>query len=134
MNSLSPALLEVWEVFKPIVGIIVTSAIAVYVPVIAHRINTALGLKNEEAIRDALHKAAENGVAYAQTKLATAGAGPVTVGDTTKIIGEAVDYVKSKNPDAIKKLGVGDKALTDIVMAKIGKVTEMQAAGTPSAV
>lgn len=95
------------NVLTPVISVLVMMASAL----IAKKINDFFGLKNEEMLRDALHKAAENGLNYALNR----GSGPV--GAT--VIKDAVDYVKSKNPQTLEKLRVSDSALVEIIKSKI---------------
>jgi len=98
------------QIFMPLLTAVVTVGSAV----VAKRLNDWLGLKNESLLRDALHQAAENGLAYALTRGSNPASGAV--------IKDALDYVKSKNPQTVKKLRVSDAALVEIIKSKASRV------------
>lgn len=99
--------MNVWlEIFMPLISVVLTAIIGV----VAARVSDWLNLKNEKLLRDALHQSAENGLRYALTN----GAGP----KSQEVIAAATRYVKNKNPETLKRLGVSDNALTDIIKTK----------------
>jgi hypothetical protein len=94
------------NIMAPLLSVMVTIAAGV----IAKKATTFLGLKNEKLLRDALHASAENGIKYALAR----GHGP----GSASVIGAAVEYVKAKNPETLRKLRVSDDALKDIIRTK----------------
>lgn len=111
-------------IIRPVLELVITIA----VPLIALRVNTWLGTKDEKdrteiekLLRDAIHASAQNALAYALQKKGI----PITDltspnnGVTSEVVKMAVDYVKDKNPDALRKLGVDDGNLKDIVTSKL---------------
>lgn len=110
-------LYELWEVVKPIAMVLVTA----YAGLLAARLNAWLGLKAEGELRDALHKAAENGVSFAANRMGGSMTAILANGMVDKLVAQAADYVRGKNPKTLKKLKVDDGALADIIRSKIGK-------------
>lgn len=94
------------QIATPLLSVVVTIAAGV----VARKANTWLGLKNEKLLRDALHASAENGIKYAVAR----GFGP----GAASALGAAVEYVKAKNPETLRRLRVSDDALKDIIRTK----------------
>lgn len=93
---------------EPIMAILM-AVVVPYVVAVANRHLKRIGLENNALIRDAIHKAAENGVNMAIAS-GEKGAGNVTA--------SAVEYVKRMNAGGLKKLKIPDNALIDIVRSK----------------
>lgn len=113
---------EIWDQMlrEPLLLILSTLA-ATYTGIIAQKLNAWLGLDNERKLREALHHSAENAISFAAAKAGTTLAGAIASGMTDALIGPAMDYVKRKNPGAVKKLKVGDEGLADILLSKMGR-------------
>lgn len=104
---------NIWTtILQPVV---LTVAIG-YAGILAQRVNSWLGLKNEAQLRDAFHKAAENAVKYATNQILTRGD---TRLDPDEIVSMAKRYVRTKNPETLKSLKVSDTDLTEILTAKL---------------
>lgn len=138
-DAVSPAswLHSTWEVVQPIVLTLVTASAPLIVAGILGFLWKALeriGISVEEDNRKRLHDAALNGLLAAIAKHK----GPIPNmidGPVPQIlIDEAIDYIKSKNPDTSK--GVSDKNLVDIILSKVPdaqmKVTAGQATAAPT--
>lgn len=80
-----------------VLGTIVTRAASKY-----------LDAKTTKILRDGLHDSAANGLKYAIAK----GVKP------SDILATATEYVKTKNPDTVKKLRVSDTDIKDIIRTK----------------
>jgi len=94
----------VLQICAPILLAIATAVGAV----IANAARKYLDAKTAKVLRDALHDSAANGLKYAIAKGVPASA----------VLQTATDYVKAKNPDAVKKLRVSDNTIKDIVRTK----------------
>ncbi|MGE3305030.1 MAG: hypothetical protein AB7I52_03585, partial [Rhizobiaceae bacterium] len=68
-------------------------------------------------IRDALHASALNAVKFAATKWNWIPAVGATV--PRQIVEEAIDYIRTKNPDTADQAGVDDYDLEQIVLSKV---------------
>lgn len=97
------------EILAPLLTLVVTVATTI----LARKVNEWFDLKNEKMLRDALHQSAENGLRYALTR----GAGPASA----EVLAQATRYVKDKNPETLRKLGVSDNDLGDIIKTKVPK-------------
>jgi hypothetical protein len=113
---------EFWtEVLQGPLVLILATAAATYAGVLARKLNTWLGLQNEQKLREALHQAAENAIGFAAGKSGLSVADALRSGLRETLLAVAADYVKDKNPTALRKLAVDDGKLADILVAKIGK-------------
>lgn len=109
------------DVFREPITAIIMALVVPYIVALGNRMIARVGLQNEALVRDALHKAAENGVNLAITNLGGGLSAALQAGITTAVVDQAMDYVKNMNPKGLKKLRVDDNALKDIVKSKIGK-------------
>lgn len=100
------------EVLRPLVETLLIAALSVYIPVIAAKVNKSLKLENESLVRDALHAAAERGMAYARQRLGGQAG-------TAALIAEATAYVRQNSPDSLKKLSVDEAQLNSILRTKM---------------
>lgn len=138
--SQSSWLSGVWEIVQPIAAVLATIVGPAIAAFIAGQLIKLLGITDKNAqlevekkVRDALHNSALNAVKYAVAKRV----GPL--GDLVKghipadLIQTAVDYVRSKNPDAAA--GVDDDNLVEIILSKMIDVqaTMNSAAPKPAA-
>ncbi len=119
---------ELWTIVQPIVVLLVSTVGPVLATWIAARIISLLKVTDEKQrveietnLRNALHQSALNAIRYAFTK----GGMPSVAGRMTDtVLNEAVAYVTDKNPEALAKLGVDQKALKDILLSKIPEVMQ----------
>lgn len=119
---------EAWTIVQPVVVLLVSTVGPVLVTWIAARLIALLKVTDEKQrveieakLRDALHQSALNAMKYAFAKAGL----PAIVGVISPgLVAEAVTYVTEKNPDALKKLGVDNKALEEIILSKIPEVVQ----------
>jgi hypothetical protein len=125
-------LADVWGIVFPIMSLLVTTIGPVVVGWLAKRLSDRLTLLDENSrkefearVRDALHHAALNALKYALTRTG------LPVADITKpaVIAEAVDYIRSKNPDSAREAGLNNKGLEEIILSKVPDVIAILAAG-----
>jgi len=128
MNETPEWLREIYGVFSPILQLLVMTVGPVLVTWISVKIAAVLNVKQEadraaleKALRDAIHASSQNAWLYALKKLGLSfndirGLGDNQLVDTLRT---AKEYVKDKNPEGLAKLGVSDKQLEDILLAKL---------------
>lgn len=121
-------LYDVWTIVQPIVVLLVSTVGPVLVGWISARLIALLKVSDEKQrveieakMREALHQSALNAIRFAFTK---AGMPSVAGHMTDTVLNEAVAYVTDKNPEALAKLGVDQKALKDILLSKIPEVMQ----------
>lgn len=118
----------VWTVVQPIVVVLMTAiapVIAALVTGLLVKLFNLAGINDENArlsleakLRTALHEAAINAVKYAVAR--KVGLPDMITGAVPKeVIDVAIEYIRSKNPDTAKALGVNDADLTQIILSKI---------------
>lgn len=125
---MKPFFNDLLGVIAPMVLVFVSTVGPAYVTILAQKAVSFMNIRNEaerleveERFRQALHESAWNAVNFALGKLGidaerlTLGGGDTQV----KLVREALAYIKDKNPDAIKALGVTDNKLADIVIGKL---------------
>ncbi|MBO0142245.1 hypothetical protein JZX87_13845 [Agrobacterium sp. Ap1] len=123
---------DVWEIVQPIVVLLVSTVGPVLVGWISARLLAVLKVTDEKQrlevegkLRDAIHQAALNALKFALARGGVRAAAPSLV--TGEIISEAIGYVRSKNPDALEKLGVDQSALRDIIISKVPDILGAEA-------
>lgn len=120
---------DLLRVFEPLISFLVMTVGPPLVAFLAYKINTFLNIKGEaekaefEAkLAAAIHQSAANGLRYAANRL---GAGAL-LGPSGKLtdaaLTQAMIYVNQKNPESLKKLGVSERDLIDIITTKVGRV------------
>lgn len=130
-------LYDVWEIVKPMAVVIfatVSPVIAGGVIAVLYKLFAFLGIKDENEqkrlevqFRDALHAAALNALKYAVAKR-TGPIGDLITGTVpADLIRDAVDYVRSKNPDAAA--AISDQNLVEIILSKVVDVQATVEAG-----
>ncbi|NTF32290.1 hypothetical protein [Rhizobium skierniewicense] len=119
---------DVWTIVQPIVVLLVSTVGPALVGWISFRIASLLKITDEKQrieiesqLNIALHHSAWNAVKYALTKGGIPTPGGIV---SPTVIADAMTYVTEKNPDALKKLGVDQQALKDIIMSKIPDVRQ----------
>lgn len=125
---MKPFLNDLLGIIAPLVLVFVSTVGPVYVTILAQKAVSFMNIRNdaerlevEEKFRQALHDSAWNAVNFALGKLGI-DADKLTLGGGTtqvKLVREALNYVKDKNPDAIKALGVDDGKLAEILIGKL---------------
>lgn len=115
-------------IIAPMVLVFIGTVGPVYATVLAQKAVSFMNIRNdaerlevEAKFRDALHSSAWNAVNYALGKLGIDAEKLTLGGGTTQVqlVREALKYVKDKNPDAIKALGVDDGKLAEILIGKL---------------
>lgn len=116
-------LVDLWEVVQPLAALFVSTVGPALVTWIAYRLVSLLQIKDENEkkaleakTRDALHQSAMNGLKAA---LARAGYTQVFGPLPQSILAEAIEYVKTKNPDTIEQAGASLEDVGDIVLSKV---------------
>lgn len=126
--TMSPIAESFIHMAMPYVAVGLGAIITAITSVVALRINTFFGIKNEEqqkltekVTRDVLHDAIWSGVKYALQKTG-ATLTPGEIPDNV-FITAAMDYVHSKNPDTAAK--VSDDDLHEIIVSKVPDLIKM---------
>lgn len=120
---------DIWSVVFPIVQLLAITVGPVLATVIATRASSLLRIKDDDAraefekkLREALHQAAINALKVATTRMLTADGG-MTQEALGKLMldnrGALVDYVKSKNPEAVEHFRLDNDAIMDIIKSKV---------------
>lgn len=124
----SSALYDVWTIVQPIAVLFVSTVGPVLVTWISARFIAWLKVADENQridieakLRYALHQSAMNAIRYAFTK---AGMPQIAGQMSDTVLNEAMTYVTDKNPEALQKLGVDQKALKEILLSKIPEVVQ----------
>jgi hypothetical protein len=73
----------------------------------------------DQAARQTILTAVENGISFAENHLGVDGSKPYTVPVASNIGATALRYVTELAPDAVKRMGLNDQALAKIVVAKM---------------
>lgn len=121
-------LYDVWTIIQPIVVLFSSTVLPALATWISFRVASLLKVTDEKQrveietnLRNALHQSALNAMKYAFAKAGLPAIGGVI---TPGLVAEAVTYVTEKNPDALKKLGVDDRALEEIILSKIPELVQ----------
>ena len=86
-----------------------------------YKVQQKFGLENEDKLREVVMGAIERGVTYGKHKAEE----ELKDSDWAKIetknamIGHAASYVLGKVPDAVKKFGLSEEQIKDLVLAKL---------------
>lgn len=125
MNEIIKAL---WDVIYPIFQLLVITVGPILVGWIATRFASLLKISDEKAraefeekLRDALHKAAENALKLITARVIASGA---TNAEALRQIldvnrDKLVEYVASKNPEAVKYFNLSPHGILDIITSKV---------------
>lgn len=126
--SPSSWLYDVWIIIQPLVVLFSSTVLPALATWISFRVASLLKVTDEKQrveietnLRDALHHSALNAMKYAFAKAGLPAIGGVI---NPSLVAEAVTYVTEKNPDALKKLGVDNKTLEEIILSKIPEVVQ----------
>ena len=120
-------LADVWDILQPVIILLISTIGPLLVAWVGARLAMLLKIADDNQRKDleqklnaALHQSALNALKFATSKL---GIPPVTGLDVrSPVIKEAVEYVRSKNPDAVDAFGLDDTSLAEIVMSKVPDV------------
>lgn len=96
----------------------------------AQAIQKWLGIQLDQSSRDALHSAAMTGVNMALSRLSQSAAN-LTFDAKSAVIAQAIEWVESSVPDALKHFGLTPEQLEALIESKLGIAA---AASTPAAV
>lgn len=113
-----------WQTVFEILAPVLTALLAILVPALItalFRWFQKLGLDIEATHRDALQSALTNAALIALAK-----------GGLKPSAGAAIDYVRASVPDAVKKFGLDDKRILDLVLPKIAAARLAQSAERPA--
>lgn len=121
-----PILIELWLIIQPIVQLLVLTVSPIIVAWIVVRVRGFLNIadKNqalefEARLRAAIHESAMNALKFAATKAGTTLDAGTALSANTPMIREAINYVRTKNPDAVDAFQLNDKALSEIILSKV---------------
>ena len=113
-----------WTILQPVVMLAVGTLAPIVVGWLAYQLSKLLNVQDENKrkeleakIRDALHASALNAMKFAMTKWKFVPVAGETV--PRDIIDEAIDYIRTKNPDTAKQAGVDNHDLEQIVLSKV---------------
>lgn len=119
---------EVWTIVQPIVVLLVSTVGPVLVTWIAARLIALLKVTDEKQrveieakLREALHQSAANAIRFALSKVGLPNVGGA-INDA--VLADAANYVVEKNPEALQKLGVDNKALREIILSKTPEILQ----------
>ncbi len=82
------------------------------------RVATHFGISTKSALFQAVLGATDRGIAYAQN-VVEARADTATVDVKNAVAAEAANYVTSKMPEALNKLGMTEQHVADLVLARL---------------
>lgn len=119
-------LLEILAVVRPLIELLVMVLGPIFVGWLATKLSATLNVTDAKAkadlearLRDALHKAAENGLLLAVQRLGIGEKTPVSPSLQKDLVEIAKNYVRQKNPETLAGLGVSAGDLADIITAKL---------------
>jgi hypothetical protein len=131
-------LLDIWSIVQPLVVLFVSIVGPVLVTWVGARLVAFLQVADEakrkeieQRVSQALHQSAANALKFAMAKLGVAM--PTSLDIRSPIVLEAIDYVRSKNPDAVDAFGLDDGSLAEIIMSKVPDVMATIAVATAPA-
>jgi hypothetical protein len=128
-------------ILRPWVEIIVGAAVTAFLAFVAPFISRFLGAKTAEKIQKDLHSAAMTGVTNALNYV-DGKAAELTIDVRNRIIADAIRYMTSSVPDALKHFGIdpsteaGRQRLVELASSKLSILAEAPASvpiGTPPA-
>lgn len=135
----SSPLYEIWLIVQPLVVLLVSTVGPALVAWVSYRLVALLKISDENAkkemeakVRDALHQAALNGLKYALTKAGLPASG-LSGKPSPAILGDALDYVLTKNPETVQQAGVATGDIRQIILSKVPDVIAMVTAAKPAA-
>lgn len=108
MSTAGDIAITTLQILAPVIMVGATA----FVGWIAPKVASIIGAKNDQLLRDALHKSAMNGLQFAATKAGQ----NAPLSELTAI---AIKYVKEMSPDTVAKTGVDDAGLAAIVASKV---------------
>lgn len=108
-------------ILSPVLLALVTAVAGIVAP----KITSIVGAKNDQLLRDALHKSVMNGLQFAATKAGT----NASLVELTRI---ATAYVKEMSPEVVKKIGVTDEGIAAIVASKVQEKPDINPPTVPT--
>lgn len=123
---MQPFLMELaTQVVLPVAVMAFSTAGTILVPALVYKLVSWLNIKEdvkrkelEEKWVATLHAAGANGLKVAMARLGM-GTTAITGKVSAEALSMAVNYVKSKNPETVAKLGVSEKDITDVILSKV---------------
>lgn len=117
-TSTTITLRPLWDGLVPYIVAGLGSLVTVAAGWAALQFQRLTGIKIDDSAREALHSAAMTGVNLAISKLGSA-AGNITIDVKSQIIAQALQWVQSSVPDAIKRFGLTPADLQKLIESKI---------------
>lgn len=96
------------QIFAPVLSVLVGILVTAGIPAVFRWMNK-LGLDVEARHRDALQSALQNAAMLALARAGVKGAIPF----------EAVEYVRQSVPDAVRKFGLDDQKIIELIQPKV---------------
>lgn len=119
------------EILQPVL-MTLASAVAALLSAILYKVLANIGinidLQTQTKVDDALKKSMTFGVNYASERFLA----DKTIDVKSTMIVEAIAYFKAKWPDTVKKLGLTDEAIKEMIYARLGVVVPVPASGSTS--
>ena len=86
------------------------------------RLSTKLKLSSDSEVRKYLQDALERGVSFAVGVASEKAKDVSEIQVRNEMVRDAANYVIAKTPDALKRLGVTDEAVRDLVRARLAAI------------
>jgi uncharacterized protein YicC (UPF0701 family) len=111
------------EIILSILAPLLTAGMAILGSIITKRYSDKIGVEEAKALKDALHQSVENALKAAIARRGESGlATAASIVGTPAIFSEVIRSVHEKNPEAVDKLGVTDKIISDLMLSKVPDV------------
>lgn len=78
-----------------------------------------LKLSQDEKVRAYLEDALQNGIAFARARVSSRAVGSIDV--KSAVVAEAANYAIARVPDALKRFGIDQDGVRDLVQARLGR-------------
>lgn len=131
-------LYDIWLIVQPVMVMLVSTVGPILVTWLAAKLAALLQSTDEakrkeieERLRVALHTSAFNALKYAASRAGIQLPDALSVASPSVV--DAIDYIRSKNPDAIDAFNLSNEQLAEIVISKLPDVKAILAAGQPEA-
>ncbi|MBZ9653566.1 hypothetical protein [Phyllobacterium lublinensis] len=128
---------EIWVILQPVIVMLVSTVGPILITWLAAKLafllqSTDEAKRNEieERLRVALHTSAFNALKYAASRSGIQL--PDMLSSASPAVLSAIDYIRSKNPDAVDAFKLSNEQLAEIVISKLPDVKAIIAAGQPA--
>lgn len=115
----------IWDQVQPIISTGLATIVTAAIGWLANMIRLKLNIDIEAKHREALHSAAMTGINAALAKVGGA-ASHLTMTTKNTVIDQAMNWVISSVPEAIKSLGITPEGVQKLVTAKLNMVETAQ--------